>query len=353
MAMMLDRVFQELSGDGVLHIRTSDVESRERLRAIAELLRLFYREVDGTTIVPFESDDLWPFVETMRREMGEGRIREMRGIFVPHREALTPADYFEAEPLDRIFDRIRASWLIDVLAAGNYTSAFQPIVHADRPNVTFGHEALFRGRAEAAATRADEFFEIARRSDLVAYLDMVARDAAIMEAARAGLHGKLFLNITPSSFVASADSLGEVTAALAHFQIAHDDVVFELVENEEIGDSAQVAAVVERYRAAGFSIALDDLGSGYASMMMLNVVRPEYVKMDKSLIRDVELDPYKSLIARKLVETSHELHASVIAEGIESAAEFAWCQCNGVDLVQGFYIARPSIAYVSPSQQRA
>ena len=353
MAMMLDRVFKELSGDGVLHIRTSDVGSHSKLCTIAELMLLLTREIEGTTIVPLAAEDLWPFVEAMRRHLDEVEIREMRGIFVPHRQPLRASDYFEAEPLDRIFDRIRASWLVDVLSSGYYTAAFQPIVHAAAPATKFGHEALFRGRESAAATPPHEIFEIARRAELVAYLDMVARDTAIMEAARMGLRGKLFLNITPSSFVGSADSLSDVTAALAHFRIAREDVVFELVETEEIGDPARVASVVECYRNAGFAVALDDLGSGYASLMMLNVVRPEYVKLDMALIRDVHLDPYKSLIARKLVETSHELGACVIAEGIENADEFEWCRANGADLVQGYYIGRPAISYESPSQQSA
>ncbi len=340
---MLDSVFRNIAGDGALHVRSRDEASQERLCSVLRSLDYQHSETDGMTTVTLSSSQLWPFSEDLRKTLDSNEIRTMRAVFIPQGRVLDLRDYFEVEPLERLMERVRASWLIDMLEAGNFTSAFQPIVHALRPKEAFAYEALLRGTDAAAAFSPLELFEIARKVDLVAYLDLVARETAIAEAARHRLSGKLFLNITPSAFLDSSDSLAEMTASFAHYGIERSAVVFELVETEAAGDPDRVADVVKQYRGAGFAVALDDLGSGYASLQMLSVVRPEYVKLDMSLIRNVHLDEYQGLIARKLIETSHELNVLVIAEGVETADEFAWCRTHGADYIQGYFVSHPQL----------
>ena len=96
------------------------------------------------------------------------------------------------------------------------------------------------------------------------------------------------------------------------------------------------------YRQAGFRVALDDLGAGYGSLNLLSQLRPDFVKLDMKLVRDVHLDPYKAGITSQLLEMARKLGIATVAEGIESAGELDWFRDHGVDFVQGFYIARPA-----------
>ena len=88
-------------------------------------------------------------------------------------------------------------------------------------------------------------------------------------------------------------------------------------------------------------MALDDLGAGYGSLNLLHQLQPDVIKLDRELIRGVDRDPYKAVIAEKLLELAQKLGITTLAEGIETAGELQWVRDHGVDLVQGFFIARP------------
>ncbi len=87
---------------------------------------------------------------------------------------------------------------------------------------------------------------------------------------------------------------------------------------------------------------MDDIGSGYSSLTLLNKLRPDYMKLDMQLIRNIDHDAYKALITGKLLKTAQGLGITTIAEGVETAAEYAWLRHHGADLVQGYYIAKPA-----------
>ena len=89
-------------------------------------------------------------------------------------------------------------------------------------------------------------------------------------------------------------------------------------------------------------MALDDMGTGFSSMEVLLALRPDYVKLDMSLTRDVDKDEGKSLVTSKLLETVQGLGLRAVAEGIETPGEFDWVREHGVDLGQGFLFARPA-----------
>jgi EAL domain-containing protein (putative c-di-GMP-specific phosphodiesterase class I) len=70
---------------------------------------------------------------------------------------------------------------------------------------------------------------------------------------------------------------------------------------------------------------------------------PDYIKLDREVIAGVDCDPYKATIAAKLLETAHALGIKTVAEGVETAGEFAWTAAHGADFVQGFYVAQPAV----------
>jgi EAL domain-containing protein (putative c-di-GMP-specific phosphodiesterase class I) len=108
-----------------------------------------------------------------------------------------------------------------------------------------------------------------------------------------------------------------------------------------VEDPGYLLEILRQYRQAGFRVALDDLGSGFSSLNLLHALRPDFVKLDMALVRDVDSDPFKATLASKIIEAARDLNMGVVAEGIETEAEFRWMRENGATLLQGFYLARP------------
>ncbi len=89
-------------------------------------------------------------------------------------------------------------------------------------------------------------------------------------------------------------------------------------------------------------MALDDLGAGYSSLNLLASLRPDFVKLDVGLVRDVDRDPYRTAIAAKLLDLAKDLGVIVVAEGVETEEQWRWLVAHGADLAQGFFFARPA-----------
>jgi EAL domain-containing protein (putative c-di-GMP-specific phosphodiesterase class I) len=226
------------------------------------------------------------------------------------------------------------------------TSVFQPIVRADDPDDVFAHECLLRGvNPDATLMPPGPIYQAARAADLLFPLDRAARLTAIREAAAHGLDQKgthLFINFNPTSVYDPVFCLRSTTAAIAATELRPEQVVFEVVESDQISDVGHLVRIIDYYRSAGFKVALDDLGSGYGSLNLLVDLKPDFVKLDMRLIRGVDSDPYKAGIVGKLLEMAHHLDVATVAEGIETVGEWEWVRDNGADYVQGYLFARPA-----------
>jgi EAL domain-containing protein (putative c-di-GMP-specific phosphodiesterase class I) len=119
-------------------------------------------------------------------------------------------------------------------------------------------------------------------------------------------------------------------------------VVFEVVESEDVPDTAHLLAILEEYRGAGFAVALDDVGAGYSSLNLLAKLKPDYLKIDMGLIRGVDRDAYKAQVAGKVLEMARALGVLTVVEGVETAGERDWAVAHGADFLQGYLFAKPS-----------
>lgn len=190
------------------------------------------------------------------------------------------------------------------------------------------------GTADALST--------ARAAEILPNLDLAARRSAISSAARFGITAKLFINFAPTAIYDPRSCLRTTVGLLDELGFAHEDIVFEVIESEHVADFDHLRSILDYYREAGFRVALDDLGAGYASLGMLSELRPDYVKLDMMLTRNVDRDAYKALIAGKLLETAKGLGLLVVAEGVETPGEAAWLTAQGADFLQGYHFARPA-----------
>lgn len=282
-----------------------------------------------------------------------GELDDARVLLAEDDAGFTPGDLLRMEPLSAVIVRVRASWVADLIRERRLAFHFQPIVYARSPEAVFGHECLVRGVNEDGTLIPPlDLYRDARASGLLAPLDRAARLGAIDRAAALSVPGRLFVHYDPASVYDAATCLGTTMAAIERAGLAPGRITFELVVDERI-DAEFLTGIVRHYRSAGFRIALDDLGAGYGSLNLLSAVRPDFLKLDRELVRDVDRDPYKGCVLKALLGLARDLAIETIAEGIETVAELDWIVRHGGDYAQGYLIAAPSERPVESSMRPA
>ncbi|AEI65863.1 EAL domain-containing protein [Corallococcus macrosporus] len=285
---------------------------------------------------------LSPLVSSLVAALSQEEARATRVLFVPGAAEPGLGDYPRVGSLQRLVTRTRAGWLVDLLAEQRLTTHFQPIVHARDTGRIFAHEALMRGlEPDGALVSPGRMMQTARDADLLFQLDLAARTTAIRQAVRHGLDTHLFVNFTPTAIYDASYCLRSTVEAIHAAGIEPRRVVFEIIETDQTADAEHLRAIVDFYRKAGFQVALDDLGAGFSSLNLIHRLRPDIIKLDMELVRDVHLDPYKGSIVEKLLEIARTLGIRTVAEGIETHEELHWVRAHGVDFVQGYLIAKP------------
>jgi EAL domain-containing protein (putative c-di-GMP-specific phosphodiesterase class I)/GGDEF domain-containing protein len=227
------------------------------------------------------------------------------------------------------------------MESGKLTAVFQPIVRLSSGEI-IGQEGLIRGPLDGPLHSPDQLFSTAERFDLSFKLDYHCRRTVIESFAGQELPGCLFLNVSPKTLLHREARYGETILYLQKLGITPDRIIVELTENYLGYDYAVLKTALEHYRNMGFAIAIDDLGQGSSSLRLWSELRPEYVKIDKHFVNGIHLDPIKSQFVRSIQQIAEISKTTVIAEGIELAEEMAEIRTIGVDLGQGYFIARPS-----------
>jgi EAL domain-containing protein (putative c-di-GMP-specific phosphodiesterase class I)/GGDEF domain-containing protein len=219
--------------------------------------------------------------------------------------------------------------------------AFQPIARFADGGV-YGFEALLRGWDEAGFSSIADVFDRAFESGCLLALDFALRKKAFQKFAKAGLgNAKLFYNLDTRLLLMPGFASGKSRQIAEETSLSTSRVVFEITELFDPEQSTEFDRVVAAYREQGFRIALDDFGSGYAGLKLLHRASPDIVKIDRYFVAGSAEEPRKAAFLEKIAGMAHLMGISVVAEGVETAAERQICLDAGCDLVQGFLVARP------------
>ena len=319
---------------------------RSQAKIVAQLRadRIEYDLADGAcVIVDLEWEAMRELVIPLRRILTHGEADEMRVLYKPGGGELATADIPKVQSYTAFSRVSESTWLTDMLTEKRLTSVLQPIVWSADPRRVFGREALLRGFArDGAVVYPMYIFDVARGCGMLVQVDLAAQQAAVDRMVLDEVGETLFMNIRPSTLDDPASSIERTLTMIDGAKIAHDRIVFEVVESDQAQDLHHLKELLRFYRDAGFRVALDDVGAGYSSLNLLHQLRPDFVKLDMDLIRGVHADPYKALIAEKIIEIASTLGVETIAEGVESADELAWVQGHGATYAQGYAIARPT-----------
>jgi EAL domain-containing protein (putative c-di-GMP-specific phosphodiesterase class I) len=135
------------------------------------------------------------------------------------------------------------------------------------------------------------------------------------------------------------------TALLADAAITPDRIVLEITERTAIVDFGSFRATLEYLRALGFAVAVDDAGAGYGSLQCLAEVKPEWLKIDISLVRGVDTDDVRRQLMSSMVTFAKRVGVKLVAEGIETKEELDVLMAIGVAYGQGFYFTKPVLPF--------
>ncbi|MCA1779290.1 MAG: EAL domain-containing protein [Xanthomonadaceae bacterium] len=215
--------------------------------------------------------------------------------------------------------------------------AFQPIVNTATGKI-FAHEALVRG---PNGEPAGSVFESVNPGNQYRF-DQCCRVKAIELAARLGAEEYISINFMPNAVYKPELCIRTTLAAAKKWGFPTERIIFEVTEGEKIDDLPHLKNIIRHYQEIGFKTAIDDFGSGFAGLNLLADFRADIVKLDMALVRDIDSSSTRRAIIRGIMGVAEELSTQVIAEGVETIAEWKCLEDLGVEYFQGFLFARPS-----------
>lgn len=219
-----------------------------------------------------------------------------------------------------------------------FSMAFQPIVNVSTGAV-FAHEALVRGVGGEGAG-----WVLGQVSDDNRYaFDQQCRVKAIELAARLfdpRDNTKLSINFMPNAVYEPRACIRLTLATAMKTGFPLNRIIFEFTENEEM-DTQHLLNILRSYRDIGFMTAIDDFGAGHAGLNLLTNFQPDIVKLDMELIRGIDRDRVRRSVVRHTLALLEDLSITALCEGVETVEEMKVLKDLGVQLIQGYAIARP------------
>jgi diguanylate cyclase (GGDEF)-like protein len=229
----------------------------------------------------------------------------------------------------------------EILVSRALRPVFQPIFSLST-GAAIGYEGLVRPTDGAAFANASSMFAAAEVADRIVELDMLCLETVIggIGPLEAGVY--VSVNLSPRTLESTMFHPGELRALFRRHGVPLDQVVVELTEREDVQDLDQLRRNVEACRRAGMRIAADDVGAGNAGLRLLSEVHFDIVKIDLSLVQGGVLHDPSHAVLRAIQELAAGWHASVVAEGVETAEQLAVVRALGLTAGQGYLLGRPS-----------
>lgn len=240
--------------------------------------------------------------------------------------------------------------LINILINKDVNAVFQPIVSLLDGEI-FGYEALSRGPEDSLLAQPATLFPAAEKFDKVWELEFLCRSKALARASELPKDKMLFINVDPKIIDDQRFQKGVTLDMLAHYKMDPSRIIFEITEKNSIEDYKNFRKVLDNYTSQGYKIAIDDTGSGYSGLKLLAETRPQFIKIDMDLVRNIDKDALKQGLMQAFYEFSLIANMKIIAEGIETVDELKTLIEIGIPYGQGYLLQRPNTQFLELSPQ--
>jgi EAL domain-containing protein (putative c-di-GMP-specific phosphodiesterase class I) len=326
-----------------LYLTTPTARAERKLRGALTLAGLEAGEpYPGVICVSLTLSQLEKLAADWTKSLGRAELQHTKCRLERPGTQPTPSSLMQTQTLESMIAWIDGRWLERLIRDGRLITFFQPIVATASPGDIYAYECLLRGTSQDdQLISPDRLYNAARATGTLQHLDQEARLTAIRSVAREKLDTHAFINFNPRSIVDPKKCLRSIVDAVQSSGISAERLVFEVVECEEIDDLPKLLQILDWFRAAGFRVALDDLGAGYSSLNLLAELKPDFIKLDIGLVRNVHRDYFKSRVAAKLLELARELGVATVVEGVETEGQWRWAVEHGSNYAQGYLFARP------------
>ncbi|MGA1932200.1 EAL domain-containing protein [Arcobacter sp. YIC-464] len=257
-------------------------------------------------------------------------------------EILSISSVLKAKPLNIYLNFIKDNSFFEILESESLTTHFQPIIDVQSSSI-YAYECLTRGvLPNGDLMYPNDLFEKSSRNDTNFRLDKLCRESALKTAAVKKINSKVFINFLPTAIYDPKFCLQSTVRWANQLELDPRNIIFEVVETENVEDKVHLKQILNYYREQGFKIALDDVGEGYSSLNMIIDIKPDIIKVDRNIIDGIDKNELKQSVYKALKSICVENHIQILAEGIETQEELSMVKKLGVDFAQGYYFAKPS-----------
>jgi len=261
---------------------------------------------------------------------GESQIRDERLIYYALKEACEMANNMAKRSRDQQVQGLRS-----LIERREIRTLYQPIVCIS-PYEALGYELLCLGPEGTGYERPTLLFDLAEKLGLTLELEKICKEQGLERARHLPEKTLLFINVDAASLEDPDFKLWLTSEALP---LPPDRLVLEITERTAITNFKKYREGIHTYRQKGIQIAVDDVGSGYSSLQHLAELHPDYIKVDMSLVRDIDRNLIKQSLLETLLNFSNKIGSRLIAEGVETREEFLALKQLGLKYLQGLYFA--------------
>ena len=239
--------------------------------------------------------------------------------------------------------------LQEIILKEDVQTVFQPIVNMQDRSIV-GYEALTRGPKGTEFESPYMLFDIATEADLLFELDRLCRRKALVNASNLEAPYKLFVNTLPMT-IRDPEFQGQLMVEfLKGLDLAPSRIVLEITERLAIENYSFFLEAMNYFTDVGFAVAVDDMGAGYSGLEKIVHLKPNYLKFDLLMVRDIDTSFVKREMLKAILSLAEKVKANVIAEGVETQEELKTLLELGITYGQGFLFARPAPGFIHHQQ---
>ncbi|TVZ37609.1 EAL domain-containing protein (putative c-di-GMP-specific phosphodiesterase class I) [Alteromonadaceae bacterium 2753L.S.0a.02] len=271
----------------------------------------------------------------IQKPLSEAPLREAAAKYSPERPQHTEST---ANSLV-----VSKNSILEAIAKNQFSLYYQPKLRVNNLMLK-GVEALARWQVSAGEFISPiAFIDAAEQAGCIHKLTFHLLDQALAQKARWNAQGfkfSLAFNLSPS-LLHNESLVTEIEERLIAHGIATEEIILEVTENVMLGDVAKSLHILSRLRLKGFGIALDDYGTGFANAEQLMRIPATELKLDRCLVYGISEKPQLAKLITSTIQLASELDLETVAEGVEDKTDFDMLQEQGIDQIQGFFIAKP------------